>query len=61
MIVFRDMEFAGVRADVKAYNSVISACARGARWENAWEVLNALPRSAFVSWPCSHYVSVASC
>ena len=42
--MFREMEEAGIQADVQAYNSVISSCARGARWEHAWEVCSSMRR-----------------
>lgn len=44
MRMFREMEEAGIQADVQAYNSVISSCARGGRWEHAWEVCSSMRR-----------------
>ncbi len=46
MQYFVEMEEAGMQPDLKAYNSLISACARGARWEDAWDCCSSMRRSA---------------
>ena len=46
MQYFLEMEEAGIQPDLKAYNSLISACARGARWEDAWDFCSSMRRSA---------------
>ena len=46
MQYFTEMEEAGLRPDTKAYNSLISACSRGARWEDAWDICSSMRRSA---------------
>lgn len=61
MQFFREMEEAGVRPDLKAYNSIISACARVARWEDAWDICSTMRRSGMQPDTRTYNALISAC
>ena len=61
MQYFIEMEEAGIQPDLKAYNSLISACARGARWEDAWDFCSSMRRSAISPNTRTYNALISAC
>lgn len=42
MRLFKELECQGLEIDIQIANSMISACAKGRRWEDAWAITSSM-------------------
>jgi pentatricopeptide repeat protein len=59
--IFHEMEADGIRADVKAYNSLMAAFSRCESWDRSWSVLGSMRRAGISPDIVSYNILLKAC